>query len=106
MMNDVLDLYGADRERDMNDELLDAYFLDHDPMDDEVDHERASSEDEQPEPSLRSHATDKVSSSKFTISTKDSAKTGKRGKAYEPLKDEGKVYRYEDDPKRYMQIRK
>lgn len=106
MMDDVLNLYKEDKGYDMNDELLEMYFRDQDLLEEDPDEERASSDDNKPEHSLKSHGTDKASSSKFTISTRDSHKTWKKGKEYEPLKDEGKTYKYEDDPKKYMQIRK
>lgn len=106
MIDDVLDLYKEDKYHEMNDELLEMYFRDQDAMDDDPDQERASSDDNRAEHSLKSHGTDKFSASKFTISTKDSQKTWKKSRMYDPLKDEGKVYKYEDDPKKYMQIRK
>jgi hypothetical protein len=106
MIDDVLDLYGEDKNNEMNDELLEMYLRENEAVDEEPEEERASSDDNRPEHSLKSHGTEKANSSKFTISTKDSQRTGKKGKFYEILRDEGKSYKYEDDPRKYMQIRK
>lgn len=109
MIDDVLDLYREDNKSKMSDELFEAYMDRGDWRDDEF--ERATSEDEQDgcAESLKSQCTtnDKTSASKYTVSTKESQMAGKKiGKQYEPLRDEGKIYRYEEDPKNYMKIRK
>ena len=107
MMDDVLDFYKDDINTRMSDELFEAYLRGDDANCD--DDERVSSQDDdEAEESSKSQytGTDKASASKFTTSTKDSHKIGKKLKTYEPLRDEGKVYKYEDDPKKYMRIRK
>lgn len=108
MIDDVLDFYKEDCRSKMSDELFEAYLRGEDFREDDEDRASSLDENEDQEASLRSQCTgtDKVSASKFTTSTKDSQVTGKKIKGYEPLRDEGKVYRYEDDPKKYMKIRK
>lgn len=108
MIDDVLDFYRDDSNTRMSDELFEAYLRGDDVNCDDGERVSSQDDDEEAEESIQSHytGTDKASASKFTTSTKDSHKTGKKLKTYEPLRDEGKVYKYEDDPKKYMRIRK
>jgi tRNA splicing endonuclease len=108
MMDDVLDFYKEDCKSRMSDELFEAYLRGEDVRGEDDDRASSLDEDDDNEESLKSQCTgtDLASASKFTTSTKDSHKTGKKLKAYEALRDEGKVYKYEDDPKKYMRVRK
>lgn len=79
-----------------------------DSYDDEVGREADDRGDMQPRVAVNGKSIETTSTFESRGTTHGSAIMSKaiRKKKYQPLTDEGRTYLYEDDPKKYMQVRK